>query len=101
MDLIAEGTSFATTTLPPLEAELALELVVADELELEDELLLLPQPATAATHSSDAAAESQLLLIRISAPHSYRNHPEVSRQDKQHGLHPGGFLIRPQREGVA
>jgi hypothetical protein len=65
LDLIAAGTLAATAgSAAADELEPAAEDVPALELEEpepDDELLLLPHPATAATHNTGASAASQFL----------------------------------------
>jgi hypothetical protein len=85
LDLIADGTSLATAgsapeaALPPdgaLLLDAAVLVAPADEdADDEDELLLLPHPTAAVTHSANSAAESQPLQIRIKLLRN-RLHPQ-------------------------
>jgi hypothetical protein len=66
--LIAAGTSLTTEASELLEPEAAaevLELAAAELVPDDDELLLLPHPATATMLSSRIATESQLFRVRI------------------------------------
>jgi hypothetical protein len=73
LDLIAAGTLAATAGSAPGAA--AAELVPADYDVAADELLLLllPQPATPATHSSGSTPASQPFEVRIELPCYLKN----------------------------
>jgi hypothetical protein len=71
LDLIEAGTE---TVAPPLEALVPVPVAAADvdddvgaaaADDVDDELLLLPHPAIAATQTSGTAADSHVLIERI------------------------------------